>query len=156
MLYKFHVRLPEVSLSSDFISGFCGETEDDHQQTLSLIREVGYNVGFLFAYSMRKVSFCGFVMYITTEKNVYQQLRIKSKMLFSRACLPRLAQKTHAYHRLQDDVPAEVKQRRLEECISVFREEAARVNAALISSTQLVLVEGVSTAHVTNTGLNMD
>lgn len=47
---------PEVSLSSDFISGFCGETEDDHQQTLSLIREVGYNVGFLFAYSMRKVS----------------------------------------------------------------------------------------------------
>lgn len=46
----------DVSLSSDFISGFCGETEDDHQQTLSLIREVGYNVGFLFAYSMRKVS----------------------------------------------------------------------------------------------------
>uniref|UniRef100_A0A7N8WS84 Mitochondrial tRNA methylthiotransferase CDK5RAP1 n=1 Tax=Mastacembelus armatus TaxID=205130 RepID=A0A7N8WS84_9TELE len=98
--------IPEVSLSSDFISGFCGETEDDHQQTLSLIREVGYNVGFLFAYSLRK--------------------------------------KTHAYHRLQDDVPAEVKQRRLEECISVFREEAVRVNTALIGSTQLVLVEGES------------
>ncbi|XP_054472911.1 CDK5 regulatory subunit-associated protein 1 [Anoplopoma fimbria] len=98
--------IPEASLSSDFISGFCGETEDDHQQTLSLIREVGYNVGFLFAYSMRK--------------------------------------KTHASHRLQDDVPAEVKRRRLEECISAFREEAARVNAALISSTQLVLVEGES------------
>lgn len=98
--------IPEVSLSSDFISGFCGETEDDHQQTLSLIREVGYNVGFLFAYSMRK--------------------------------------KTHASHRLRDDVPAEVKQRRLEECITVFREEAARVNAALIGSTQLVLVEGES------------
>lgn len=46
----------EVSLSSDFISGFCGETEEDHQQTLSLLREVGYNVGFLFAYSMRKVN----------------------------------------------------------------------------------------------------
>ncbi|XP_076609274.1 mitochondrial tRNA methylthiotransferase CDK5RAP1 [Chaetodon auriga] len=98
--------IPEVSLSSDFISGFCGETEDDHLQTLSLIREVGYNVGFLFAYSMR--------------------------------------QKTHAFHRLQDDVPAEVKHQRLEECISVFREEAARVNAALIGSTQLVLVEGES------------
>lgn len=55
------------------------------------------------------------------------------------------SQKTHAFHRLQDDVPAEVKQRRLEECIGVFREEAARVNAALIGSTQLVLVEGVST-----------
>lgn len=100
------VCVSEVSLSSDFISGFCGETEDDHQQTLSLIREVGYNVGFLFAYSMRK--------------------------------------KTHASHRLRDDVPAEVKQRRLEECITVFREEAARVNAALIGSTQLVLVEGES------------
>nr|XP_046240774.1 CDK5 regulatory subunit-associated protein 1 [Scatophagus argus] len=98
--------IPEVSLSSDFISGFCGETEDDHQQTLSLIREVGYNVGFLFAYSMRK--------------------------------------KTYAFHRLQDDVPAEVKQQRLEECISVFREEVAKINAALIGSTQLVLVEGES------------
>ncbi|TNM88373.1 hypothetical protein fugu_004627 [Takifugu bimaculatus] len=52
--------------------------------------------------------------------------------------------KTQAFHRLQDDVPAEVKQRRLEECISVFREEAARVNGALIGSTQLVLVEGQS------------
>ncbi|KAL0181616.1 hypothetical protein M9458_024022, partial [Cirrhinus mrigala] len=50
--------------------------------------------------------------------------------------------KTHAYHRLQDDVPAAVKQRRLEELISVFREEAAKVNMALIGSTQLVLVEG--------------
>ncbi|XP_060925018.1 CDK5 regulatory subunit-associated protein 1 [Limanda limanda] len=98
--------IPEVALSSDFISGFCGETEDDHQQTLSLIREVGYNVGFLFAYSMRK--------------------------------------KTHAHHRLEDDVPAEVKRRRLEECIGVFREEAARVNATLIGSIQLVLVEGQS------------
>uniref|UniRef100_A0AAQ6A090 Mitochondrial tRNA methylthiotransferase CDK5RAP1 n=1 Tax=Amphiprion ocellaris TaxID=80972 RepID=A0AAQ6A090_AMPOC len=98
--------IPGVSLSSDFISGFCGESEDDHQQTLSLIREVGYNVGFLFAYSMRK--------------------------------------KTHAFHQLQDDVPAEVKQRRLEECISVFREEAVKVNSGLIGSTQLILVEGES------------
>lgn len=55
-------------------------------------------------------------------------------------------QKTHAYHRLQDDVPAEVKQRRLQELIAVFREEAARVNGSLVGSTQLVLVEGVSTA----------
>ncbi|CAN9512575.1 unnamed protein product [Ophioblennius macclurei] len=98
--------IPDVSLSSDFISGFCGESEDDHQQTLSLIRSVGFNVGFLFAYSMRK--------------------------------------KTHAFHRLSDDVPAEVKRRRLAECIEVFREEAQKVNAALVGSTQLVLVEGES------------
>lgn len=61
-------------------------------------------------------------------------------------------QKTQAFHRLQDDVPAEVKQRRLEECISVFREEAARVNSALVDSTQLVLVEGVS-PFLVNTAL---
>ncbi|NXX82684.1 CK5P1 protein, partial [Urocolius indicus] len=51
-----HVResIPGVSLSSDFIAGFCGETEDDHQQTVALLRQVRYNVGFLFAYSMRQ------------------------------------------------------------------------------------------------------
>ncbi|XP_062445292.1 mitochondrial tRNA methylthiotransferase CDK5RAP1 [Rhea pennata] len=103
-----HVRdsIPGVSLSSDFIAGFCGETEEDHQQTVSLLQEVRYNVGFLFAYSMR--------------------------------------QKTRAYHRLQDDVPADVKRRRLEELITVFREEAARTNKAMVGHSQLVLVEGPS------------
>ncbi|XP_015502619.1 CDK5 regulatory subunit-associated protein 1 [Parus major] len=103
-----HVRdsIPGVSLSSDFITGFCGETEEDHQQTLSLLREVRYNIGFLFAYSMR--------------------------------------QKTRAHHRLQDDVPTDVKKRRLEQLIATFREEAARANAALVGQAQLVLVEGPS------------
>ncbi|XP_039355063.1 mitochondrial tRNA methylthiotransferase CDK5RAP1 isoform X2 [Mauremys reevesii] len=55
-----------------------------------------------------------------------------------------LAQKTRAYHRLQDDVPAEVKRRRLEELISVFREEATRANEAMVGCSQLVLVEGPS------------
>lgn len=50
------VSVTGVSLSSDFIAGFCGETEEDHLQTVSLLREVRYNVGFLFAYSMRQVS----------------------------------------------------------------------------------------------------
>ncbi|KAM4762751.1 mitochondrial tRNA methylthiotransferase CDK5RAP1 isoform 1-T1 [Cyanocitta cristata] len=103
-----HVRdsIPGVSLSSDFIAGFCGETEEDHQQTVSLLREVRYNIGFLFAYSMR--------------------------------------QKTRAHHRLQDDVPTDVKKRRLEQLIATFREEAARANAALVGQAQLVLVEGPS------------
>ncbi|CAN8191164.1 unnamed protein product [Coccothraustes coccothraustes] len=103
-----HVRdsIPGVSLSSDFIAGFCGETEEDHLQTVSLLQEVRYNVGFLFAYSMR--------------------------------------QKTRAHHRLQDDVPADVKKRRLEQLIATFREEAARANAALVGQAQLVLVEGPS------------
>ncbi|NXX26041.1 CK5P1 protein, partial [Nicator chloris] len=103
-----HVRdsIPGVSLSSDFITGFCGETEEDHQQTVSLLREVRYNIGFLFAYSMR--------------------------------------QKTRAHHRLQDDVPTDVKKRRLEQLIATFREEAVRANAALVGQAQLVLVEGPS------------
>ncbi|XP_074868035.1 mitochondrial tRNA methylthiotransferase CDK5RAP1 [Carettochelys insculpta] len=103
-----HVResIPGVTLSSDFIAGFCGESEADHQQTVSLLRQVRYNMGFLFAYSMR--------------------------------------QKTQAYHRLQDDVPAKVKHRRLEELIAVFREEAGRANGAMVGHSQLVLVEGPS------------
>jgi tRNA A37 methylthiotransferase MiaB len=46
--------IPNVSLSSDFISGFCGETEEDHQQTLSLLREVEFETAFMFAYSLRQ------------------------------------------------------------------------------------------------------
>lgn len=51
-----HVRkiLPDVGLSSDFICGFCGETDDEFQETLSLIDQVKYNMAFLFAYSMRE------------------------------------------------------------------------------------------------------
>ncbi|XP_042197875.1 CDK5 regulatory subunit-associated protein 1 [Callorhinchus milii] len=106
LVERVHRIIPGVCLSSDFIAGFCGETEDDHLQTISVLRLVQYNIGFLFAYSMRK--------------------------------------KTHAHHRLQDDVPAAVKQRRLQELISVFREEAAKINSELIGSKQLVLVEGFS------------
>ncbi|XP_045218696.1 mitochondrial tRNA methylthiotransferase CDK5RAP1 isoform X3 [Macaca fascicularis] len=109
-----HIResIPGVSLSSDFIAGFCGETEEDHVQTVSLLREVQYNMGFLFAYSMR--------------------------------------QKTRAYHRLKDDVPEEVKLRRLEELITVFREEATKANQISVGCTQLVLVEGLSKRSATD------
>lgn len=53
----YHVRniLPNIYLSSDFIAGFCGETEEEFQDTLSLMDEVKYNNAYLFAYSMREV-----------------------------------------------------------------------------------------------------
>jgi len=44
---------PDISLSSDFIVGFPGETEDDFRQTLDLIAEVGFDQSFSFIYSKR-------------------------------------------------------------------------------------------------------
>ncbi|XP_040292572.1 mitochondrial tRNA methylthiotransferase CDK5RAP1-like [Bufo bufo] len=55
-----------------------------------------------------------------------------------------MRKKTRAFHRLNDDVPPEVKKRRLEELIEVFREEAEKVSQRAVGSTQLVLVEGAS------------
>jgi tRNA-2-methylthio-N6-dimethylallyladenosine synthase len=48
-----HKIVPEMSLSQDMIIGFCGETEEDHQDTLSLMEYVKYDYGYMFAYSER-------------------------------------------------------------------------------------------------------
>eukprot|EP00899_Mesostigma_viride_P021881 jgi/Mesvir1/29695/Mv00929-RA.1 len=103
-----HIRrkLPGVALSSDFISGFCGESEADHADTLSLLASVGYEQAFMFAYSRRD--------------------------------------KTHAARHLEDDVPEEVKQRRLREVIHTFRLHATRKAAAEVGALHCVLVEGPS------------
>ena len=45
--------LPECSVSMDMITGFCGETEEDHQETLSLMDYVKYEFGYMFKYSER-------------------------------------------------------------------------------------------------------
>jgi tRNA-2-methylthio-N6-dimethylallyladenosine synthase len=45
--------VPEAAISTDIITGFCGETEADHQETLSLMREVGYEFSYMFFYSER-------------------------------------------------------------------------------------------------------
>eukprot|EP00850_Spirogloea_muscicola_P023615 SM000372S13691 [mRNA] locus=s372:53911:57982:- [translate_table: standard] len=46
--------IPDVAISSDFITGFSGETEEDHAHTLSLMEAVGYDMAYMFAYSMRE------------------------------------------------------------------------------------------------------
>ena len=72
--------LPDCAITTDLIAGFSGETEEEHLQTLSLMREVGYDFAYMFKYSERPGTFA--------EKH------------------------------LGDDVPEEVKSRRLSEIIA--------------------------------------
>ena len=50
---KLRAVRPQLSLSSDFIVGFPGETEEDHQKTLKLIEDVGFDASFSFVFSPR-------------------------------------------------------------------------------------------------------
>jgi len=49
--------MPHISLSTDILTGFSGETEEDHQQTLALMREIRFDSAFMFAYSERDLTF---------------------------------------------------------------------------------------------------
>ncbi|KAG4993589.1 hypothetical protein JHK86_030416 [Glycine max] len=104
LVQKIRSIIPDVALSSDFICGFCGETEEEHSETLTLVKAVGYDMAFMFAYSMRE--------------------------------------KTHAHRNYVDDVPEEIKQRRLAELIETFRGSTGQCFDSQIGTTQLVLVEG--------------
>ena len=63
--------IPEMSLSQDMIVGFCGETEQDHKDTLELMEYVKYDFGFMFAYSERPGTLAGKKM----EDNVPHSLK---------------------------------------------------------------------------------
>ncbi|GAB4847484.1 hypothetical protein Ancab_026541 [Ancistrocladus abbreviatus] len=104
LVKKIRRIIPDVALTSDFICGFCGETEEDHAETLSLIKDVSYDMAYMFAYSMRE--------------------------------------KTHAYRNYVDDVPEDIKQRRLTELIEAFRESTGQCYDSQVGTIQLVLVEG--------------
>ncbi|KAK9284506.1 hypothetical protein L1049_023680 [Liquidambar formosana] len=104
LVQKIRRIIPDVGITSDFICGFCGETEEEHEDTLSLVRAVCYDMAYMFAYSMRE--------------------------------------KTHADRNYVDDVPDNVKQRRLTELIEAFRETTGQCYDSQIGTVQLVLVEG--------------
>jgi tRNA-2-methylthio-N6-dimethylallyladenosine synthase len=106
LTHRIREIIPGASLSTDLIAGFCGETEDEHQDSVSLVAEVTYDMAYLFAYSERE--------------------------------------RTLAERKYEDDVPAEVKQRRLQEIIDIHRAGAARRNQAEIGRVHLVLIEGES------------
>lgn len=46
-------KMPDCAITTDIIAGFCGETEQDHELTMSLMREVGYDFAYMFKYSQR-------------------------------------------------------------------------------------------------------
>lgn len=98
--------VPNCGISTDIIAGFCGETEEEHQDTLSLMREVKYDLAYMYKYSERP--------------------------------------KTLAERKFKDDVPEEVKQRRLEEIIELQMSHAEEINQAQIGKVEEVLVERVS------------
>ncbi|MBS9774614.1 MAG: tRNA (N6-isopentenyl adenosine(37)-C2)-methylthiotransferase MiaB [Tenacibaculum sp.] len=102
-IYKI---IPDVALSQDIIAGFCGETEQDHQDTLDLMRYVKYSFGFMFAYSERPGTLAG--------------------------------------KKMSDDVPLEVKKRRLQEIIDLQREHSLLRTKEFVGQVQEVLIEGVS------------
>jgi tRNA-2-methylthio-N6-dimethylallyladenosine synthase len=53
MMARIREILPETAVSSDFIVGFCGETEEDFQQSVELVRECRFKSSFIFKYSER-------------------------------------------------------------------------------------------------------
>ena len=98
--------VPDCAISTDIFVGYSSETEEDHQQSLSLMREVGYDSAFMFKYSERPG--------------------------------------TYASKHLPDDVPEEVKIRRLNEIIALQNELSAEANRKCIGGHYEVLIEGVS------------
>jgi tRNA-2-methylthio-N6-dimethylallyladenosine synthase len=98
--------IPGCAISTDVITGFCGETEEEHQETLSLMDLVQYDFAYMFKYSERP--------------------------------------KTLAERRFADDVPEEVKGRRLNEIIEKQLAHSLASNQRMVGTIQKVLIEGKS------------
>jgi tRNA A37 methylthiotransferase MiaB len=90
--------IPGAALSSDFIAGFCGETEEDHQQTLSLLEAVGYEQAFMFAYSMRERTHAQYNLQDDVLEPVKQRRLSEIISVFRRRCGERNAAEVGAEH----------------------------------------------------------
>ena len=64
-------RIPDIALTTDMIAGFCGETEDEHADSVSLLEQVRYDQAFLFAYSLREKTHA----HRTMEDNVPEDVK---------------------------------------------------------------------------------
>ena len=106
LVERARAAVPGISFSTDLIAGFCGETEAEHADTLSLMEAVRYDHAFMFTYSERP--------------------------------------DTYAARKLADDVPEDVKKRRLQEIIALQTTHALALNEARVGRREVVLVEGAS------------
>lgn len=98
--------IPDCSISSDIIAGFCTETEEDHQDTLEVMQHSRYDLSYMFIYSERPG--------------------------------------TLAARRYKDDVPDDVKKRRLTEIVNLQNQLSLDSNRQDIGKTFKVLIEGDS------------
>ena len=98
--------IPNCAISTDIITGFCGETEAEHAETLSLMDGVQYDFAYMFKYSERP--------------------------------------KTLAERRFADDVPENVKGKRLDQIIEKQLASSLASNKRQIGTVQKVLIEGKS------------
>jgi tRNA-2-methylthio-N6-dimethylallyladenosine synthase len=98
--------MPDCAISTDVITGFCGETEEQHRETVSLMELVKYDFAYMFAYSERP--------------------------------------KTMAERQFEDDVPEEVKKRRLTEIIDRQQIHSEIRTKAQVGKVHRVLIEHTS------------
>ncbi|MGN0021138.1 MAG: tRNA (N6-isopentenyl adenosine(37)-C2)-methylthiotransferase MiaB [Sphingobacterium hotanense] len=98
--------IPSCGISTDVITGFCTETEEEHQETLSMMEYVKYDFAYMFAYSERPG--------------------------------------TLAAKRYEDDIPEEVKKRRLTEVVDLQREHSLYRVQNFVGKVHRVLIEGFS------------
>jgi len=98
--------IPTCSISTDIIAGFCSETEEEHQETLSMMDLVQYDFAYMFTYSERPG--------------------------------------TPAAKRLADDVPEDIKKRRLTEIVSKQRAHSLSSLQKQVGKIHRVLIEGYS------------
>lgn len=96
----------DCGISTDMITGFCTETEEEHQDTLTLMEYVKYDYAYMFAYSERPG--------------------------------------TPAAKKYKDDIPEDIKKRRLQEVIAVQLKHSAERNQLALGKVHKVLVEGPS------------
>jgi tRNA-2-methylthio-N6-dimethylallyladenosine synthase len=105
-IMAIRLLIPGCAISTDIISGFCTETEKDHQETLSLMEWAGFDFAYMFRYSERPG--------------------------------------TRAARKYKDDIPEEIKTRRLNEIISLQNKLSARSKKQDVGRIFEVLIEDFS------------